>query len=136
MKHFVGVWVDHRRAVVVTLENGAPSIQTIASEVEKHTRLAGGSRAHTPYGPQGVVSESSHEHRHQQQLTSYYDALIHLIQDAAEILIFGPGEAKTELSKAIAKDSRLRGRIVAVEPADKMTTGQIVAVVKERFGKP
>ena len=50
-------------------------------------------------------------------------------------LIFGPGEAKTELKKAIERAKTLKGRIRSVEAVDKMTKGQIVAKVREYFKK-
>ena len=54
------------------------------------------------------------------------------MRDAEEILILGPGEAKGELKKRLAREN-LGGRIVGIEAADKMTDPQIVAKVREHF---
>ena len=54
------------------------------------------------------------------------------ISDAESILLFGPGEAKSELKKRLEKDN-LGDRIAGVETADKMTDLQIAAKDKEYF---
>ena len=57
MKRNVGLWVDKRKAVIVRIEGENFTVQEIESGVEKHTRLKGGSRSATPYGPQEISSE-------------------------------------------------------------------------------
>ena len=66
-------------------------------------------------------------------MAAYYKRLIGRLLDADELFIFGPGESKTELKKAFEKQKELRGKIIAVEPADKMTERQIVAKVRQQF---
>ena len=66
------------------------------------------------------------------ELNRFYDEVVSSMRDAEEILILGPGEAKDELKKRLAK-AKLAGRIVGIEAADKMTDPQIVAKVRERF---
>src|SRR5712691_5411767 len=51
---------------------------------------------------------------------------------AESILIFGPGEAKGELTKRLESEN-LTGRIVGVETVDKMTDRQIAARVRAHF---
>lgn len=38
----MGVWIDHRKAILVNFGNGSEQIQEIDSDVEKHVRDAGG----------------------------------------------------------------------------------------------
>ncbi len=52
--------------------------------------------------------------------------------DADNILIFGPGEAAGELKKRL-KRHKLRGSILGVEVAKRMTDPQIVARVRQFF---
>ena len=66
------------------------------------------------------------------QLGNYFDDIIARIRDAELIQIFGPGEAKNELAKQLAKDG-LKERIVGVETVDNMTDNQVAAKVRERF---
>ena len=62
-------------------------------------------------------------------LNRFYDEVVSSMRDAEEILILGPGEAKGELKKRLAKEN-LSERIVGIDTAGKMTDPQIVAEVK------
>jgi hypothetical protein len=129
----IGLWLDHGRAVVVTLTGKTARIQKLVSGVERHTRLAGGARGATAYAAQDVASESCHQRRFENQLAAYYQRLISQLKGADKLFVFGPGGAKMELKKALEKQKSFRGKIVAVEPADKMTERQIVAKVLRYF---
>jgi hypothetical protein len=133
-KNYVGLWIDHRRAVMVSITDDAETIERIDSDIERKVRLSGGSRtAKTPYGPQQVSVDGKQQERIKQQLRQYYQHIIRRIQDATKILIFGPGEAKTELKKEIEKSKTLAAKKTTVEPADKMTERQIAARVRQFF---
>ena len=62
------------------------------------------------------------------------DEIFSYIHDAEFILIFGPGEAKSELLKHI-KNKKITGQIEEIETSDKMTDSQVVAKVKEHLIK-
>jgi len=120
MKKQVGVWIDHRKAIIVRVRNDVEEIHSIASDMEKHVRYAGGE------------PEDRQDFRFTNQLNEYYRKVISFLQDADSILILGPGEAKGEFEK------RLRAEpcgvlIVGVETADKMTYHEIAARVREYF---
>ena len=141
MKKFVGIWIDHREAFVVYIIDNRPftagdqeMVERIESEVEGRVRLSGGSRSRkTPYGPQEIAVDGKQESRIKHQLQKYYQQILQRISDADRILIFGPGEAKLELQKAIDKNRPLVGKIKSVESADKMTIRQITARTREFF---
>ena len=59
----VGLWIDHREAVIVILIDGHEQMVVIESNMEKHVRPAGGSRSKSPYGPQDVMKEDSRERK-------------------------------------------------------------------------
>jgi hypothetical protein len=125
MKRDVGLWIDHRKAVIVTVSDEKEVTTLIESGMEKHVRFAGGSD----------VDESADDMRDRQfanHLARYYDHVIESIGDARSILILGPGEAKGELEKRL-QGTELAGRVVGVETVDKMTDRQIAAKVRERF---
>jgi stalled ribosome rescue protein Dom34 len=135
MNQSVGLWIDHRKAIVVTIENDKEMVQVIASNVERRVRFSGGSRTATPYSPQDVASEGKRDERYRHHLDAYYREIIQAIHDADSILIFGPGEAKGELKKALEESRELGRRIVGVESADKMTQRQIAAMVRDYFAR-
>ena len=39
----IGVWIDHRKAILVSFDNGVEVVHEIESDVEKHVRETGGS---------------------------------------------------------------------------------------------
>jgi hypothetical protein len=121
MKRMVGLWVDHKKAVIVFLAGQQEEIKVISSNIEKHHRQSGVAT------PADIRQREATEH-----LNVYYDEVVSCIRESESILIFGPGEAKGELKKRLEKDN-LGARIVGIEPADKMTDPQIVAKVRERF---
>ena len=131
MKQSVGLWIDHRKAIVVTIKNDKEVMRVIESNVEPRVRL----RTASHYGPQEVVSESKRDERYGHHLDAYYSEVIQAIRDTDSILIFGPGEAKGELKKAIEESKDMGRHIVGVESADKMTQRQIAARVRDYFVK-
>jgi hypothetical protein len=141
LKKYVGIWLDHREAFVVSLSKTRPFaeeiqeiMEHIESNMERRVRLSGGSRSKkTPYGPQEISVDSKQEDRIKGQLRKYYQQIIQRVSDTDRILIFGPGEAKIELKKEIEKSKGLAGKIKKVESADKMTQRQIAAKVKTFF---
>jgi len=135
MNQSIGLWIDHRKTIVVTIENDKEVIRIIKSNVEPRVRHSGGSRTASPYGPQEVASEGKRDERYRHHLDAYYRKVILAIRDADSILIFGPGEAKGELKKAIEESRDLGRCIKGVESADKMTQRQISAKTRDYFAK-
>jgi hypothetical protein len=133
MKKFLGVWIDHEKAFIVTLAGGKETLKRIDSDVEPHLRLAGGHRSALPSVAQDVVSDKKKEERHKHQLKNYYKEVIKNFRGTEEIFIFGPGEAKTELKKEIKEIKELAGKIKGIEASDKLTERQIIAKVKKFF---
>ncbi len=123
MKINVGVWIDHRKALVVRLHDDTEETHSIVSDIGKHVRYAGGK------------PEDQIENKFTNQLNEYYAKVISLLKDAGAILILGPGEAKGELSKRLSAELS-DSHIVGVETADKMTVNQIIARVRSHFLVP
>ena len=132
MKTKAGVWIDHRKAVVVLIsDSGAETVQ-ITSNVEKPFASAGGPSSKQPDRRQGFVAESTQEHKFMNQLNMYYDEVLTSLRDADAVLIIGPGEAKGEFQKRL-KSKKFPAQVVESEAADKMTDRQIAAFVREHF---
>lgn len=123
MKSQIGLWIDHREAVIVTLSDSSEEIECVTSDVEETV-----SDADAPH--------ASHQDRHGRRvkanLNKYYGKIITIIHNAGSMLIFGPGEAKYEFEKKLQRRG-LNKHIVAIETTDSMTENQIVAKVKDYF---
>jgi hypothetical protein len=130
----VGLWIDHRKAIIVAVAEKAEEMTLIISAVEKQTRRSLSSRHEGPYEPLQVPADDSRQRAYTEHLNIYYDAVIASIRNAESILIFGPGEAKGELKKRLER-LNLGGLIAGVETVDKMTDRQIAAKVRQRFGE-
>ena len=126
MKRQVGLWIDHRQAVIVTVANEGEEIKRITSNMEKHVRFASGS------SEDGSAAEDMRDRQFENHLNRYYADVIAVIRDADSIQIFGPGEAKGELEKRL-EHAGLKVHVLAIETVDKMTDRQIVAKVRQRF---
>ncbi|NWG03262.1 MAG: hypothetical protein HXY44_10455 [Syntrophaceae bacterium] len=132
MRTKVGLWIDHRKALIVAITDKGEEIRLIISKVEKQPGRPGGIRSTTPYESQQVPADDSRERKFAGHLNIYYNAVIACIRDAESILIFGPGEAKGELKKRLIRN-KLGGRIVGIETIDRMTDRQIAAKVRRYF---
>jgi len=124
MKKTVGLWIDHKRAVIVFVAGKDTDTRLISANIEKHHRQSG---VATP-------ADDVRQRELMGHLNSFYDEVVLCIRDAESILILGPGEAKGELKKRLQKDNLSR-RIVGVKTSDKMTDKQIVAVVRGHFNQ-
>ena len=132
MKKNIGLWIDHREAVLVILTEDTEEILHITSSDEKHIHYSGRSHSRTPEGLKEVTAEDQRDRRFENRLNKYYDEVIAAVRSADAIQIFGPGEAKGELKKRIERDG-LKAHILVVETTDKMTDRQIAAKVREHF---
>jgi len=134
MRTRVGLWIDHRKAIVVAVTDQGEEIGLIISKVEKQLRRSGDSPLKGRYEPSQVPADDSRQRTYTGYLNIYYDAVIACIRDAESILIFGPGEAKEELKQRL-EGNNLAGRIVGIETVDKMTDRQIAAKVRQHFAE-
>jgi hypothetical protein len=132
MKKAVGLWIDHRKAVIVVITQKHEEIKLIISKVDKQLGRSNGIRSTTRYEPQQVPADDRRERKLTAHLNLYYDAVVSCLRDAEAILLFGPGEAKGELKKRIQR-SKLGGRIVGIETVDKMSDRQVAAKVRLQF---
>src|SRR5450631_3803665 len=90
----LGIWIDHKNAVIVSTSADHVTTKTLESEVEGHPRYSG---QHDGGG------EKRYEQRHEEQLDRYYDDVISQIGVPEALLIFGPGEAKLELKARLSQ---------------------------------
>ena len=125
MSRDVGVWIDHKKAVIVAISAGQVSATTLESDVGPHPHYS---------DSQESGGEKKYEERHRHDLDRYYDDVISQLGQPDALLLFGPGEAKLQLKERLGRSKVLSASIVSVESTDKLTDPQIVAKVKEHYG--
>ncbi len=133
MAHKAGVWIDHRKAVIVAISPSGEQTMLILSNVEKHPQRSGDSPLQGAYDARQVPADDSRQRALTGELNSYYDDVIAALRQYEHLLIFGPGEAKGELNKRLGR-MKSAERTAAIETADRMTERQIVAKVRSYFG--
>lgn len=132
MKKVIGLWIDHREAVIVSLCGGKEAISHLYSGSDKHMKYSGSSHSKTPEGLKEVTSEDGRDRKFENILNKFYDEIVTILRGAETIQIFGPGEAKGELVKRIERE-KYNAEVLAVETKGKMTSRQISAKVRAYF---
>jgi len=125
MNKKVGLWIDRKKAVIVSIANNVEARRIITSDMEHYV-------LYSTIVPGDGSPENIRDRRFWNHLGEYYDQIIAHIRDAAEIQIFGPEGAKYELQKHLESEG-LAGHIVSIEDADKLTDVQIATKVQKRF---
>jgi stalled ribosome rescue protein Dom34 len=121
-----GLWIDHRKAVIMLISEAGEQIKVIPSEMEKRIRFTGGTAS------EDGDTEDVRDRQFNHYLNNYYDQVIAVLRQADSILIFGPGEAKNELHKRLERKG-MKGRLLPLETVDKLTDAQVAAKVRARF---
>ncbi len=124
MKTTAGLWIDHRKAIIVFLNDDKEEIKQIKSDFEKPHDSSGSS----------IRADDLIQNENTEHLNKYYDEVISALQNTEAVFILGPGEAKGELQKRFEKSNH-NGPEIEVETADKMTENQLVAKVRDYFLK-
>lgn len=129
----IGVWLDKKKALIVSLQNGNEQLHTVKSNVEDY-HPSGGSGTRFKGGPQDVVQDSKYSEREKHQLKNYFKELASIINDADEIALFGPAGTNEKFNKELRKKYKTISKKVSnVKKADSMTSNQVVALVKKYF---
>jgi hypothetical protein len=133
MRKNTGLWIDHKEAILVSIEGEKASVQHIESGAERHHKPSGGWKSGGTSVAQTVSNEHVDEERRKHQYHSFYQKVIELLSDSASLAIFGPGEAKIELAKEIEKSNDIHKKVTTVESCDRLTENQLIAKVKTFF---
>lgn len=125
MNKRVGLWLDRKKAVIVSITNNGEEKRIITSDMDHYI-------LYSAVVPGDGAPEEIRDRRFWNRLNEYYDKIIAHIHDATEIQIFGPEIAKHELEKRLDAEG-LSERIVSIENAGQLTNIQIATRVERRF---
>jgi hypothetical protein len=106
MNDKVGIWIDHRKAVIVSASADRVTVRTLESQVGPHSRYSGRAGSPAPEGGEDEGGEKKYEKRYRQHLDRYYDAVISQLGHPEALLILGPGEAKLQLKERLSRRDR------------------------------
>ncbi len=132
MKNNIGLWMDHKRAVIVPAQDAGTEIKVILSQTDRQPGRMDGERSTAPFEAFLVEADDVTQRKFTAHLHAYYEEIAASLLGARAVLILGPGEAKGELRKHLASVMP-KDCLVTVETADKMTDRQIAAKVHDHF---
>jgi len=133
MKKQTGVWIDSKQAIIVALDGKNEKIETIESNVENRVHHDQEGDKGSFMGSQHISSERTFEERKKHQMSDFVGEIISRINQADELFVFGPSEAKLRLKQEIEENHSLKEKLKGVETADSMTENQIAAKVRDYF---
>lgn len=115
----VVVWLDHREARII--DYSPDDVHQV------HVHARNGQRAlHHKAGAVGSGHAKDDHH--------YFDEIVTAIGNAAEVLIVGPGTAKTAFHKDLQhRHGQMSTRVVGVESLDHPSDNQLLAYAKKYF---
>jgi len=130
----VGIWLDQEKAFIIRIEGDTdPVMEKIKSDVESRIRTAGEGKVSARFGQSFIDDQEKKQKRQRHQRHRYFKEIIGHIQDADYVGIFGPGKAREELNNVIEADGPVKDKVVTIEPADKITKSQMMALVRNYF---
>jgi stalled ribosome rescue protein Dom34 len=113
------VWIDHHHATVIDFTFD----DTQVIEVD---RVGGQQQVHRRSGVPGS-GKAPIDHQ-------FFDEVAAAVGDAVELLIVGPGVAKTEFQHdLVTRHESLAKKVVAVQSADHPSPGELLAFARKYF---
>jgi stalled ribosome rescue protein Dom34 len=120
MTHYhAAIWIDHAQAKVYSLNRDTANEWRLRPH-DQHVHL----HHKAGLGDSGRAPQDQH----------YFHHVADAVKDAGEILITGPGTARTELMHHLQKhDPAVAKKVVGVEALDHPSDGQLLAFARKFF---
>lgn len=133
MKKQTGIWIDTKKAIVVSLSRDQAKVTEIESEIKGRIRIPGEGKWYSRFGRQFFNFEKRQQRKKDMKVETYLLKIIRTIKEAEEVVLFGPGQMKKKLDKQIEQDPSLNALIRHVVPCDNLTDNQVVAWVRKYY---
>ena len=132
MNKKIGLWLDHRKAIIVIETSLGEEVQTVLSHADKQPSRVDGERVNEPFEANMVQADDVRNRRFSNHLHRYYQEISTWLYGVDSLFIFGPGEAKGELHKFL-QPTLPKDCLVHMESADKLTESLVAARVRSYF---
>ena len=130
----IGIWIDQKEANIISLIETTIASKTIYSDVETRVRIEGETKQFGRFGDQYLVDEKGKQNRIEEYTNRYLGRVMKEIQNADEVMLFGPAQTKSKLEKLILTSQELAAKLTEVKTSEKMTDNQKIAFVKDFYG--
>jgi hypothetical protein len=121
-KKQIGIWMDHSTAHVIEAKDSKLESKSINSEFTFQQKQQALSR-----------NENIMHNKEQNLQAKYYESIANVLKGHNEVLLFGPTNAKVELSNILKADHHFDNIKIDILDADKMTENQQHAFVRKHF---
>ncbi|OYX23614.1 MAG: hypothetical protein B7Z06_09995 [Flavobacteriales bacterium 32-35-8] len=126
----IGVWLDSKKALIVTIENDMETVKTIHSNMDTNNITANKNIG----GAKQIAKDSRYLERKKQLLKLYFNEITQEIKNADALVIFGPAETYEKFAKELGENYKaISAKIKGIRKADSMTDNQVIAWVKDFF---
>ncbi|MEO6901862.1 MAG: hypothetical protein ABI315_01760 [Bacteroidia bacterium] len=132
-KKQAGIWIDSKKAIVVTLDQNDKQITVIPSNIEDKTHYENEGDKGSFMGQQHVSNERTFDERKKNQLHTFLQEVVASLKDVAGIYICGPAEVKVHLRKEVEANKNLEKVFRGIDSCEQMTENQLVAKVKKFY---
>lgn len=134
---FTGIWIDQEKAYLVHFPpGGSPSVEMMVSGVESRVRFPGEGKKVARFGQAFLDNQETQQRRQHQQRLRFFRKVIDAVSGDDYIFIMGPGPARERLHKGMLRKNGFENRIVAVEPADRMSRAQLLEKMRNYIVSP
>jgi hypothetical protein len=122
-----GIWLDLKKAYIISITGESyPVIEKIRSEVESRLRIPGESKVFSRFGHSIIDDQVKKQRRQEHQRHRYFIKIMDSIKGADYIYLFGPSDARHELNNEIKSNHLIKGKVVAIKSANRMTQEHMV----------
>ena len=131
----IGLWIDHNGASVVIFNGAQQRVRTIPSQLTSQPRRGSDTPTGKRFDAHHIAADATRLRTHENERRVFFDRVLAALPGAGELLLLGPGHAKGEFLKHL-RAAGWAGRLLATEPAEKISDRQFMAVVREYFRGP
>ncbi|MCB4791490.1 MAG: hypothetical protein LHV68_06340 [Elusimicrobia bacterium] len=132
MKTKVGLWIDKKKAVIISISDKGEEIKVVNSNMEKYFQPSNGNFYNNDFGRKDFPAYDIVKRDMEMHIQKFYDKIISLIHNADPVFIFGPGQIKIGLRKKIESNKSMT-RNVKIENADKLPYSGILKRVRDHY---
>lgn len=133
MKNRIGIWLDGKKALILSISNKGDNLIKVKSDIESKVRFYGETKKVTRMGNMFIDPEKTREQRKLHQMKNYIREIIGNLKGASAIYIIGPAQTKLILNQELRSKKYFSDKVIAVENSDSLTERQICAKIRNYF---
>ncbi len=130
-----GIWIDHKVAYLIKVSGEHPPVvEKFESGIQNHAPSPGDEKTSARLAKSALNTHDKLQQHQQHELHAFYNLLIHQLREVDFVYLFGPGDAKHGLNRAIGKEGvHFPCKVAGIDASDKLTQNQMQQKVREFF---